>query len=190
MTDVYKPLVLNVFFTLLCVSCASVPPAEVPTDGFTLKGKIAVVDSGEHYTANFYWRQQGEDFEIDLWGPLGQGRVQLRRIGDQVAMLNGKGEIIAEGTSEEVMRAQLGWSLPLDVFPAWVQGQPYPHEAARALIYDDDGQLSSFRQLEWLVALDRYQNISSVTQTRRLPRRVTASNEDTRVRLVIAEWQI
>ena len=83
--------------------CASLS-APTPEDGFLLRGKLAVEEAGERHTANLLWRQQGENFEVDFWGPLGQGRIQLVRRGKSVAILDGAGVVLTEGPSEQVMR--------------------------------------------------------------------------------------
>ncbi len=50
----------------------------VAPGGFELNGKMAVRNAAERYSARFIWRQSGRVFDIDVWGPLGQGRVHLR----------------------------------------------------------------------------------------------------------------
>jgi outer membrane lipoprotein LolB len=189
-TEVYKLLFLNVFFVLLVGGCASAPLLPVGPDAFGLKGKVAVRDAGEQFTANFLWQQNGEDFEIDLWGPLGQGRVQLQRQGPRVVLVNGRGEILTEGDADSVMRAHLGWSLPMDVLPAWIQGQPLPGAATENLDVGLEGEIAAFDQLGWHVELDRYERVYNRSQNRLLPGRLTADNGMVRVRLVVSEWQI
>jgi len=181
---VYKLLFLNIFSLLLLVGCASLS-APAPEDGFLLRGKPAVEEAAERHTANLLWRQQGENFEVDLWGPLGQGRIQLVRRGNSVAILDGAGIVLTEGPSEQVMREQLGWSLPLAVLPAWLQGSPLEGVPARGLEYDAHGLLAGFTQLGWRVVYEQHREVAG----RWLPRRLSATGPGTRIRLVIAEWQ-
>jgi len=189
-TDFYKLLFLNVFFTAIVTGCVSLPPAGDTPGAFALKGKVAVRENGENFSANILWQQTGGGFEIDLWGPLGQGRTQLVKKNAEIQVLNGRGEVLTRGDAEAVMREQIGWALPIEVLPAWVQGRPVASEAADELSYDDSGRVASFRQLDWSVQLERYETLSNTEGTRDLPTRITAWNERTRLRLVISEWEI
>ena len=162
-----------------------------------LTGKVGVREANESFSANLLWHQMGEAFEIDLWGPLGQGRVKLVKKDGEISLESDKG-VLARGEPEAVMQAHLGWSLPLEVLPAWVQGGPVAHIPATDLSQDDAGRVLGFRQLGWSVELERYQSVpvaagpgaGAAVVERQLPRRVTATREDARVRLVISEWRL
>lgn len=203
--NVYKFLFLNTFFCLICTGCVSRPPAP-PIGGFQLKGKVAVEDSGERFSASFLWHQVGPEYDIDLWGPLGQGRVHLRGDSEWLAVVDGHGTVVRQGPRDGVMRAELGWSMPLDVLPVWVLGAPRQDLPADLLEYDAQGRLQTFTQLGWRVEFAQFREVQLSTERRWLPRRVDAYRvayqagvEDdpvahrkaaTRVRLIIADWQI
>lgn len=185
-TNVYKLLFLNVFLVLVCAGCVSRPALPGKPEVFVLRGKVAVTEAGEHFTANLLWHQRGEGFEMDLWGPLGQGRVRIVREAGELRLTNEQGVLVA-GEPDRVMREQLGWSLPLDVLPAWVQGAPVADLPAEAEVRDETGRFLSFSQLGWSVALERYE--TAAAGTRSLPTRITATRPDARVRLVVSEWR-
>ena len=184
-----KLLFIKGFYLFLSVGCASVPEVPAAPERFALQGKVAVREGDEHYTANLLWHQRLNGFEIDLWGPLGQGRMQLVKKGAEVQIRDGQGQVVSAGDPERIMRQRLGWSLPLEVLPAWVQGRPVPELDAEALTEDDAGRLQSFRQLNWHVRLERYRTVAGATGSRDLPTRVTAENEQTRLRLVVSRWE-
>ncbi len=200
MTDFYKLLFLKAFpnphwqIGLLALvfglaGCVATPRLPEAPETFVLTGKVGVREGGESFSANLLWHQQGEAFDIDLWGPLGQGRVKLVKIDDIIRLHSDQG-VLAEGPAEVVMREQLGWSLPIDVLPAWVQGQPLGSEPASAVSYDEEGRIRRFQQLGWTVALDRYELVHNEQQQRHLPTRVTATRLNDRVRLVVSQWRI
>jgi outer membrane lipoprotein LolB len=174
-------------FLVGCVSLQKQPP---PLDGFLLKGKLAVEDAGDRHTANFQWRQEGDTFGIDVWGPLGQGRIHLEGNQQQLMLVDGQGEVIQQGPPAQVMQAALGWSLPLEVFTAWVLGAPDPALPATELVYGSAGHLESFRQAGWSVVFGQYREIAQAPVERWLPRKIDASTAATRIRLIIADWQI
>ncbi|MCZ6855428.1 MAG: lipoprotein insertase outer membrane protein LolB [Gammaproteobacteria bacterium] len=179
---VYKLLFLNVFFAAFCLACSTLGPVADGT-GFGLRGKLGVVDGSESYSARFLWQQTGEVFGIDLWGPLGQGRVRLEGDGEHIVLSKG-GEVLARGKHDEVMRTRLGWTLPLNVLPSWALGQPDASLGVAAQEYDDEGRLVAFEQLDWRVTFGQFRLIGE----RSLPRRITARRGDYRVRLIISTW--
>jgi outer membrane lipoprotein LolB len=182
-----------------CATWRQPPPSE---GGFQLRGKLGVVQSQDSFSARFIWLQQGDQFDLDLWGPLGQGRVQL--VGDDAVLelREGDGTVISRGPPDEVMTRHLGWSLPLRVLPEWVRGRPAPDARVTHRTFDADGRLSGFRQLGWIIELGRYERLAAgvaatedaatVTepQAAYLPHRVTLRRGADRVRLAISEWRI
>ena len=184
---------LAAFLCLAVAGCTGLPrPPETP-ETFVLTGKVGVREADESFSANLLWHQMGEAFEIDLWGPLGQGRVKLVKKDGEIRLESDKG-VLAQGEPEAVMRAHLGWSLPLAVLPAWVQGGPVDEMPVSGLTRDEAGRVLGFEQLGWQVALERYQSVGTDAAPggpeRELPRRITATRDDARVRLVISEWRL
>jgi outer membrane lipoprotein LolB len=151
---------------------------------------VAVQEAGENFTANLLWHQDGDGFQIDLWGPLGQGRVQLVKQGGELEIRDGTGEVMERGEPEAVMRRALGWSMPVDVISDWVVGQPAEGLGIEDVSRDAQDRITAFGQLDWRVSLERYRAWGSGAEVRDLPGRITAENARTRLRLVVSEWEI
>ena len=157
---------------------------------FALKGKVAVREAGENFSANVLWVQEGDGFRIDLWGPLGQGRVQLVKDGSALEVRDGSGALVDRGDPEAVMRRALGWSMPVDVLPHWVVGRPLEEVGIENVSRDEANRITGFAQLNWQVSLERYEGWGDGPEARQLPGRITAENARTRLRLVVSEWEI
>jgi outer membrane lipoprotein LolB len=183
-------LVLFVLSLLSGVACTSLPERGPVDGGFHLRGKLGVVQGDESFSARFLWRQERADFTIDLWGPLGQGHLQLSGSERYLELRDGDGAVISAGSPEDVMDRHLGWSLPLDVLPQWVRGKPAPNLPVTARTEDAQGRLAAFTQLGWAVELERYQVVAQGTAATALPHRVTARRGNERVRLAISDWEI
>jgi outer membrane lipoprotein LolB len=189
------------FLLLFGAGCGSLPRHGPAEGGFHLRGKMGVVQGEESFSARFLWQQQGGQFTMDLWGPLGQGRVSLIGNARRLELREGDGTLISRGTPEAVMIRHLGWSLPLSVLPQWVRGRPARGVPVKAQVHDEAGRLAGFRQLDWQVELDRYRRVEqpqgaalaevgSDGEEVFLPYRVTARRDAYRVRLAISEWRI
>ena len=196
-------LFLLAFFLILQVAACTTLPREGPAEGgFHLRGKMGVVQGGDSFSANFLWRQDGSRFTMDLWGPLGQGRLQLTGNGRRLELREGDGSLISRGPPDAVMYEHLGWSLPLSVLPQWVRGHPATNLPATFEVRDEAGRITAFQQLDWQVELDRYRRVAGDTGAMGadtetlagsglyLPHRVTARRGEYRVRLAISEWRI
>jgi outer membrane lipoprotein LolB len=184
-----KRWIFNVLLLVLSAGCATLPAPPSGPDGFVLRGKLAVVEGEQSITARFLWRQTGEAFSIDLWGPFGQGQMRLEGDHRELVLRDAAGNVLTRGSHEEVMQAQLGWSLPLVVLPDWVQGRPYPGEPSADRATDASGRLSSFSQLDWSVALGRWRPTEKSSAGREMPHQVNARRGVYRVRLAISDWQ-
>jgi outer membrane lipoprotein LolB len=188
---------------LLLAGCAATPPAPPSgapaVDDFELAGKLAVVDGANSVSARFRWRQTDDRFAIELWGPLGQGRLRLEGDGRTLRVLDAAGGVLTEGPHEAVMQRELGWTLPLAVLPDWVRGRPHAGMAATAEKTDDVGRLVGFRQLDWSVELGRWSPAPATRATAaqerveqqalpERPARISASRGQYRVRVAVSDW--
>ena len=165
---------------LLSTGCAQLPVETGPAD-FRVEGKVGVLEGERSHAARFVWRQSGEDYDIVLWGPLGQGSTRLRGDSDRIEITGRNAGPALSGEPGMVMRRQLGWSLPLAVLPWWMSGRPAPDGGVEASEHDDKGRLTGFRQLGWQVKYDGFDAREDLAG----PGRVTAERPGYRVRVTI-----
>ena len=173
---------LIAFLCFLLTGCATNPPV-VAEFALVATGKLAVITAEERFSARFNWAESSGQYRIDVWGPLGQGRVQLLGGSERIDILRGS-QIVASGPVEVVMTEQLGWHLPVDAMSAWMRGEPLAGAPIIDGRMDDELRIVGFEQLGWTV---RYEAFTTVPAGER-PKRITASRGAETLRLVIAEW--
>ncbi len=166
---------------LLASGCASQPLLLDPGVDFRVAGKFGIRDGSDGYSARFTWSQSRESYDIEVWGPLGQGRTQLRGDSARMAVLQG-GEVVVEGAPEEVMYASLGWSVPIGVLPAWIRGTPHRQLGFDQAATDADGRYTEFVQADWQVSLSRYGEAGEY------PGRIVATNGPRRVTVIVRNF--
>ena len=152
-------------------------PGPLVGQQFDLTGKIGVRGAGQSFSARFRWQQADERYRIELWGPLGQGRTLLNGDLTGIEIADASGAVIDRGEIRGVMERQLGWYLPLEAMPVWVQGQLLAGAPVSGLERDAAGRLASFEQLGWRLAIDRAADGQ--------PKRLTAEDGVYRVRIVL-----
>ena len=117
----HKYLIFLLIFML--AGCVTKPTERIESGPpeFIATGKIAFRSNQGNHTANFRWSQYLETYDVEIWGPLGQGRSQLRGNTRRMSVTRGK-KLLAEGPPEDIMLAYLGWVMPIELLPDWLVG--------------------------------------------------------------------
>ncbi|MDJ0792769.1 MAG: lipoprotein insertase outer membrane protein LolB [Woeseiaceae bacterium] len=183
---------------LLLAGCATVPenvplPAIDSWDTRTavlgdlkdwqFRGRIAVKAGEEGFNGKFNWSQNGDAFDATVGGPLGVGTVRIEGDGRTVVLTDKDGVETVLQNAELELRYRYGWTIPVASLRYWALGIPDPSEPAVTEV-DDDGRLVRLEQRGWLVQISRYRDGGG----QQMPRILSATNPDTRVRMVIDRW--
>ena len=170
--------------------CVAVDKSEMANLDFRLRGKIAArfdrVDGAgrEAFTASFDWRQAGVHYEIDLWGPLGQGHIRISGDGSALSVTDGRGETLRDASASALMEQALGWSVPTTTLRHWVRGRYDPSAPAAIQGYAEDGRLKQFEQLGWTVRVLRWHDAPIGAA----PGRIVAEQAHRRIVVVCRDW--
>jgi outer membrane biogenesis lipoprotein LolB len=149
MHRVAKPLFLKAFsltsgrrLALVCLAaglaagltaCSALAPRPLPTpdEGFVVSGRLAIRAGDDGFSSNFIWEHAADDFAIELWGPLGQGRSRLDGHDGRVTLHAADGSVHHEPDTEAAVRRWLGIDLPVDALTFWIKGERSPDAPAR-----------------------------------------------------------
>ena len=118
---------------------------------FETVGKLALRAPGESLSVRFRWQQAGERYDLELWGPFGQGRTRLVGDAQQMSVLDGQGQVLSQGPPELVVRRQIGWELPLLALVDWAQGKPMAGAPVEDVSRDAEGRFQGFVQENWRI---------------------------------------
>jgi outer membrane lipoprotein LolB len=147
------------------------------------RGRIAVKAGDEGFNGKFNWTQTGERFSASVSGPLGIGTVLIEGTDDAILLTDKDGKVTALIDPETELFIRYGWTIPVASLRYWALGIPDPLLPAETEI-DDQGRLSHLLQGNWTVVISRYRENAG----QEMPRTLTATNPDTRVRMVIDKW--
>ncbi|WP_347987455.1 lipoprotein insertase outer membrane protein LolB [Methylomonas sp. AM2-LC] len=142
-------------------------------------GRLALVDEKNSISASINWRHRVNEDNIELYGPLAQGRVAITIVGDKITVDDGEQQQAYLGRVDSVLTALLGVDIPAQALRFWVLGVTDPEQAYTEI---SDG----FIQNGWMVRYKELQNLNSET----LPRKISSEKEKTKVRLVIDQWEL
>ena len=169
------------------LSLRPIGPAASPTEG------SAAAASGKRpvkgFSASFRWQQRGEEYDLELWGALGQGRTRITGTADSIKIVDGTGRVVKSRRPQRLLARHLGWSLPLAVLPYWLQGKAAPAPPARLMRFQPNSDLDTLEQLDWALEFARYSAVTGLTRQSRLPGRIKASNAELKLTIVAREWE-
>ena len=159
--------------------CVSRPALQEGGLEFRLAGRVSLVADGRAVTANYLWRQYADGVDIDLWGPLGQGRTRVRGKGAALTVQTADGARLEGEPARALVRREFGLAAPVELLSSWIVGRPAPDWPAESLGED------AFAQLGWHVALSGFSDVAG----RRVPGRLVASREGRKVTVLCREWR-
>lgn len=173
-------LLVNGFLSLvplLISACATLAPIDDELD-FSVAGRIGAVAGTTSASGDFLWRQYASGFDVEFWGPLGQGRTRLVAQGETLSVLTARGNRINDAEARDWIRRELLLDVPIRALSSWITGRPAPEWPATFTEAD------AFSQLGWQVEVATWGDWDDG----RRPKKLIASRSDNRVTLVCREW--
>jgi len=206
MTPAFARLAVVTALAVLLQACVSAPPAPDESytrsqpddwsartaqlkdfDHWTIQGKIAVRQSDRTDTGMVRnWDQSGENFSLSVSSSfMGMGTTRLEGNPGYLTITTPDGKQLFSDDPEGLIHEALGWDLPIASLAYWVRGIPAPG-AEHHLYFDEDGQIGYLQQSGWQVYYENHEKLDNELPA--LPRRLTATHDDARVRLVVTGW--
>ncbi|WP_026602128.1 lipoprotein insertase outer membrane protein LolB [Methylomonas sp. 11b] len=143
------------------------------------EGRLALADEKDSFSASVSWRHQSGRDDIELSGPLAQGKLLITVEADFVVLDDGDNHKEFRGPAEEVLAEQLGVMIPVNALRHWVLGMPDPEQSFVE-------QVDGFFQAGWRVGFREMQQVNALV----LPRKINAEKDKTRIKLIVDQWDL
>ena len=171
----------------LSIAACSIQPKQAlqpvkfePQDRFIAEGKLGIRTTELTESARFLWKQNQEDFLIQLLDPFGRSVMRLQSEASSVSLqLNDDEEVFSAQSPEALMQALLGWQVPVAAARYWIQGIPDPNQTSKFL------KSGHFLQSGWEIELRQVQDLGVIQGA---PRRVQLLRDDLRLTLIFSDW--
>jgi outer membrane lipoprotein LolB len=144
---------------------------------WSFDGRLALTGKNDSWSASINWGHQPDDEKIKLSGPLGQGATVIQLTGDVVTIDRGNGQAQSSTQPEAFINQQLGMFVPVHSLRYWVIGLPEP---TSAFVETATG----FKQAGWIIEYKQMQPVDNQS----MPRKITVSNEQVKLKLIIDQW--
>ncbi|WP_082343486.1 lipoprotein insertase outer membrane protein LolB [Francisella persica] len=149
-------------------------------------GVIGIIYNNQAESANYIYLQDGNNFSIKLYGPLGIGSVEIKGDTNSVLLENSKGQKLEAKDPKTLMLEQLGWYVPVDGLKYWVKAIAIPNIRQTSKL-NQNNLLSKLSQNGWNIAYSNYELVDSKYP---LPMKIRMSRDDITLKIFIKSWQI
>ena len=188
---------------VLLAACATVRPPPVPetlvppadwaarraalaaVQDWTLNGRVALRDGHDAWSAGVHWAQRRDAYHVSLYGPLGQGVLQMSGDRSGGMLRTSDDKVMKSPDMEDLLYRELGWRIPVDGLRYWARGLPVP-DAPTHFAFDALGRLVWLEQFGWHVAYRRYTTVNDLA----LPQRMDITRRKLSVKLVVDQWDL
>ena len=183
---------------LALAACAPVPPrpsasadeaaqqareaALAAQPDWSFRGRVAIRQGEQGGNAGIRWRQQGDDFDIELSAPITRQGWRLVSRGGQVTLAGLEGGEQHGTDAERLLLEATGWRIPIAAMAAWARGARGTGGEAE-FSSDPQGRPATLLQEGWHV---EYRGWFAGQPP--LPQKVFARQGEASVRLVVEAW--
>lgn len=160
----------------------------VTLGSWTVRARISVKTPVDSFSGDLRWSQIGNAYNVRLSGPFGSGALTIRGNLDRVILHTSDGQSFSDSTPEKLMRAQLGWNIPVSHVRYWLLGVPDRKSLDNqpTKLVDESGRYKSFVQSDCQVFYKDYYEDESPN----LPRKISFDCDDLKSRIAVKAWEI
>lgn len=150
-----------------------------------LSGRLSITSEKGAWSGALRWRQNSKKFVLSLNAPLGQGALQIKGDDISVELNTADGRSLMADDVDSLFEKEIGWALPVSGLRYWLFGIPSP-ESSATILRDQQSIISEIKQLQWKIAIKRYQTVGEI----QLPKKLELNNRDFNIRLIIDHWDM
>ncbi len=146
-------------------------------------GRIGVRDDRESHSSRIRWRQNQDDYVINLWGALNVGATEITGTPRGVRLLQEGKAALTAATPEDLVEEHLGYDLPVSQLRYWIKGMPSPGSTGLPS-FNKEHHLVSLEQDGWTVQYLAYTQYEAES----LPTRIRIEKPPLRLDFVRLDW--
>lgn len=150
------------------------------------KGVIGIIYNNKADSANYIYSQDGDEFSIKLYGPLGIGSVEIYGDSKHVVIENSKGEKAQAKDAQTLMQEQLGWYVPVEGLQYWIKAAAVPN-AKKDIQLNQNKLIDKLSQNGWDISYKGYELIDDKYP---LPSKIRMVRDSLILKIVIKSWQV
>lgn len=128
---------------------------------WVITGALSVTNNNKRNIAYFEWKQNEDNYTINISGPMNLGRARITGDANQVEFCQSNRKCVRAKFCEQLFLSQFGWRMPISNMRYWVLGLPASTKI-KAKSFDLYGHLVAFEQQEWKINYSEFQSVERV----------------------------
>ncbi|WP_417616338.1 lipoprotein insertase outer membrane protein LolB [Oceanisphaera sp.] len=148
-----------------------------------LSARLGIITADERGSLSLFWRQNSDDYRMNLTNVVGKRVFDLNRRGNRVQLIDSEGRQHQATDARELVQRLTGWDLPVEQLSYWIKGLPGPTDL---VTYDQHGRPQTINAHGWQLRYLGYTQIEGLW----LPSRLDLSHQGTKLRLAINQWEL
>ncbi len=149
-----------------------------------IKGRISIKTKKNSFMAHINWQQNKEQFNIRIYGSLGQTYAKIYSDGSHLVVLEIKKKRYTGNNAQSLMQRVLGWKLPVKQFSKWMKGQKTTDLSPNNYSVNDNQSLATLSYEQWQIQYQRYKTYNKIL----LPQKIYITHPDIQIKLSIHQW--
>ena len=152
-------------------------------NAWTFSGRAALTNEKESLSLSIIWSHQHEKDEIELAGPFGQGRTQIRLTETGVDFDYGDKKFHFIGDMDDQIAIHTGMAIPVSSLKYWVIGLVDPEESFEVIH-------NGFLQSNWRVRYEKMQLVGNdeLPQKIKIEKLNVPEKKRAKLKLIIDHW--
>lgn len=147
---------------------------------WSVQGRMGITGVPQAGSGNFSWQQHNDTSQVNLHGPLGVGAVSML-LDDTLHVTFSNGAHYDSDDALSELETRLGTTVPVRQLGYWLRGLAAPGE------YQWSNESNKVLQQDgWRIEYDDSMNVDAL----QLPKKITATHDEVRIRVVIDEWKL
>ena len=152
---------------------------------WSLRGRLGIRTPEDASSGNLKWWQEGPSFVAEIDGPLGIGGVRASGDPNAVTLEGSRIDTVTVTDPGNELYRQPGLQVPIEGLRYWLLGVPVPSLPAE-VEQGANGLPERIVQAGWDIEFREYRTWS----LNPLPRRIVANSGETRLTIVVRDWDI
>jgi len=151
---------------------------------WTLEGRVTVKGPQESGQVRVRLQRDPGGSVLDVRNVFGQTMLRLTRDGQGLRLRDDRGQVYRGPAARRVLRARLGWRVPVGRLDQWVLGLARPGGGPAAM--DGRGRPLRIESGPWRIRYPHYVQVEGVW----LPQEVNVGHDGLDVRIRVDDWRL
>ncbi|MGR5120239.1 lipoprotein insertase outer membrane protein LolB [Vibrio astriarenae] len=188
---------------LILAGCSSLPESETSVEwqsheqklqtiaNYQANGKLGYIGPEQRQSLNFHWRDSKQNNQLTLRTIIGQTVLSISSSPSGAEVTTMEGDTYKGQNAQQLIAELTGLDIPADSLPRWLLG--LPADADQFELNDENTLAALDKQINgqhWRLTYSRYSDVLLDGENIPLPSRMTLTNGETKLNIVISKWAI